>query len=384
MAETFRIAYVLDHPVQYYSPLFRAIGAYPSCSLRVHYRFVPDQDGTWDPGFDRAIQWDVDLLSGIDHVCLEPSSKSSSSINDRFRHMFAWTRSLLNSDFVVVHGYVGFHSILAIGACYLLRIPFALRADTSVHKVRSRFDPRRAWIGFSYRTAAGVLASGSRNRAISENLGARRILDVPFTVDVDAFFEAGHRIYSSRREPNHEVPCEQPTVVYSGKLAPHKRVGDVIEACERLRRDGIVVRLKIIGTGELEGHLRSTYEGPHVHFSGFCNQSEIAAELAEADVIVLPSEKEPWGLAINEGIAVGLIPVASDSVGCAPDLVEPYRTVFKTGDIDDLCSAIVRALNLSGSAEAKSLRSSFMSDYSIQASADAFVKSCIALQDDQG
>jgi glycosyltransferase involved in cell wall biosynthesis len=45
--------------------------------------------------------------------------------------------------------------------------------------------------------------------------------------------------------------------------------------------------------------------------------------LAAADVFVMPSQDEPWGLSVNEAMAVGLPVVCSDAVGCAVDLVRP-------------------------------------------------------------
>ena len=56
-------------------------------------------------------------------------------------------------------------------------------------------------------------------------------------------------------------------------------------------------------------------------FTGFVNQSELPALYAASDVFVLPSENEPWGLAVNEAMCASLPVVVSREVGCAPDLV---------------------------------------------------------------
>jgi glycosyltransferase involved in cell wall biosynthesis len=90
--------------------------------------------------------------------------------------------------------------------------------------------------------------------------------------------------------------------------------------------------------------------GVSATFYGFVNQTELPAIYAAADAIVLPSRSETWGLVVNEAMACGLPAVVSDTVGCAPDLVEPRTTgaVFAMGNIAALAQAIqsVFALDL--------------------------------------
>jgi glycosyltransferase involved in cell wall biosynthesis len=62
---------------------------------------------------------------------------------------------------------------------------------------------------------------------------------------------------------------------------------------------------------------------------------------ALADVFVLPSEREPWGLAVNEAMACGTAVVASDEVGAAYDLIdESCGRIVRSGDPEDLAAAI--------------------------------------------
>jgi len=81
-----------------------------------------------------------------------------------------------------------------------------------------------------------------------------------------------------------------------------------------------------------------------VAWAGFLNQSELGRAYAAADCLVLPSLRESWGLVVNEAMATGLPAVVSDTVGCAPDLIEPGETgeVFRCGDVDDLAAALER------------------------------------------
>ena len=62
-----RLAIVLSHPVQYYSPWFRWLRAHTSLEFRVFYLWEFGVRETEDPQFGTAFKWDVDLISGYEH-----------------------------------------------------------------------------------------------------------------------------------------------------------------------------------------------------------------------------------------------------------------------------------------------------------------------------
>jgi glycosyltransferase involved in cell wall biosynthesis len=83
-----------------------------------------------------------------------------------------------------------------------------------------------------------------------------------------------------------------------------------------------------------------------VVITGFVNQSGMGRYYAAADVLVLPSSHEPWGLVLNEGMCFGLPVIASDAVGAAPDLVRSGENgfVYPVGDVTALAAALRRLL----------------------------------------
>src|SRR5581483_3191529 len=83
-----------------------------------------------------------------------------------------------------------------------------------------------------------------------------------------------------------------------------------------------------------------------VVLTGFVNQGQIADYYAAADVLVLPSGHEPWGLVLNEAMCFGLPVIASDAVGAAPDLVRPGENgwTYPVGDVDALARALEAAV----------------------------------------
>jgi glycosyltransferase involved in cell wall biosynthesis len=79
---------------------------------------------------------------------------------------------------------------------------------------------------------------------------------------------------------------------------------------------------------------------------GFINQSALGEYYAAADLLVVPSDQETWGLVANEIMACGKPVVASDRVGCAYDLLNGGTNegltgaIYPCGDVAALGDAI--------------------------------------------
>jgi glycosyltransferase involved in cell wall biosynthesis len=84
-----------------------------------------------------------------------------------------------------------------------------------------------------------------------------------------------------------------------------------------------------------------------IRFIGFRNQSELPGLYDLCDVFVLPSEREPWGLVVNEAMNAGKPVVVSDRVGAGPDLVEEGVNgfVYPAGDVAALADRLRRLID---------------------------------------
>jgi glycosyltransferase involved in cell wall biosynthesis len=72
------------------------------------------------------------------------------------------------------------------------------------------------------------------------------------------------------------------------------------------------------------------------------NQSQLPAVYRAADLLVLPSHYEPFGLVINEAMVCGCPVVVSDRVGAKFDLVRPGENgyVYPAGDVEQLAAVL--------------------------------------------
>jgi glycosyltransferase involved in cell wall biosynthesis len=104
--------------------------------------------------------------------------------------------------------------------------------------------------------------------------------------------------------------------------------------------------LVMLGDGDLRASLESNVPSglrDRIMWTGFLHDArEIAGLYSLCDVMLLPSDHEPWGVVVVEAAAAGLAIVASEVVGAAPELVHDGRNgqQFLAGNMASLISAL--------------------------------------------
>jgi glycosyltransferase involved in cell wall biosynthesis len=139
---------------------------------------------------------------------------------------------------------------------------------------------------------------------------------------------------------------ERRRLLYCGRLVAVKRVDLLISAFHRIAEQRPTWDLVIVGDGPLRAELMDRM-APHlterIQFPGFINDpGSLAQCYANCDVLVLPSDCEPWGVVVTEA-ATRLALVCSSKVGAAADLIEDHVNgrVFPAGDGAALTSALL-------------------------------------------
>ena len=358
-----RLGIVVSHPIQYQAPLFRYLAT--QTSIEPHVFFLTDHgvDLSYDPGFGRPIQYDVPLLEGFEHEFIRnwsprPSpSTPMGTINPGLP--MAIRRASL--DVLLVHGWSNPSTWLACLSAATSGMPYLIRGEAQPDAPampKAKVYVKHALVGPLVRHAGACLAIGSRNRAFYREYGVAsdRIFDAPYSVDTDRFSEAGDRGRLQRTERLSGLGLDpaRPVVLFAAKLQSWKRPLDIVDALDQL--DG-GASLVVIGDGPLRAEVEArAAQRPWMRTLGFVNQAEIAEWYGIADLFVLPSDREPWGLAVNEAMAAGAIPIVSDAVGCGDDLVTPdVGWIFEVGNIKALAHALEAGCAVAGSSERRSV-----------------------------
>ncbi|HEY6417649.1 MAG TPA: glycosyltransferase family 4 protein [Candidatus Binataceae bacterium] len=356
MESPYRVGCLVSHPIQYQAPLFRFLAACPEIDLTVFYLSDLSTRRYRDAGFGIDVNWDVPLLDGY-------RSEFLPCVGDGARLSFwrPWTYRLRKRlaaagiEALWIHGYAHQACLRAIAAARWLGIKVLLRGD-SQPQCESR-DPivlnlKKRLLPPLFRAIDGFLTIGTLNRDYYRSYGvpAERLFPMPYAVD-NAFFRARAEQARPRREQLRvELGLEpaRPVILFASKLEHRKRGGDLLEAYARLSPDGRgepAPYLLIVGDGEDRAALEARagkLGWSSVRCVGFRNQTELPAIYDLCDVFVLPAEREPWGLVINEVMNAGKPVIVSDAVGAAPDLVAEGENgfVFPVGNIAALADRL--------------------------------------------
>lgn len=352
----YRLAALTSHPIQYQAPLFRALEETGKVNLDVLFCSSGSVGLHVDEGFGVEFAWDIPLLEGYSHSFLKNiSPKPNPSrflgcINPRVARALAAGCY----DAVWVHGWGLASCWLGFIAAHRRRIPLLLRGETNLLSERGglRGCARRFLLEHLFGHVSAFLAVGARNADFYAAYGTpkERIFLAPYAVDNDFFFTRSRNLAKERillREREGISP-DLPVILFCGKFSDNKRPLDLLEAFRHLGDDP-KASLVFVGDGQLRGEMQRyvvEHEVRRVHFLGFRNQSELPACYALADVFVLPSVFEPWGLVVNEAMCFGLPVIASDKVGAVPDLVHDGVNgfVFPAGNVELLADLLRRVL----------------------------------------
>jgi N-acetyl-alpha-D-glucosaminyl L-malate synthase BshA len=144
------------------------------------------------------------------------------------------------------------------------------------------------------------------------------------------------------------APAGEPLLAHVSNFRPVKRPVDCVEVLARVRGKGIDARLVMVGDGSERGRAehRARELGIESHCAFVGKQARIVDYLSVADVLLLPSEQESFGLAALEAMACE-VPVVASRVGGVPEVVTDGETGYlaAVGDVERMADSAARLLS---------------------------------------
>jgi glycosyltransferase involved in cell wall biosynthesis len=320
-------------PSPYQRELFDAMAAHPGLDVRVRYYTADAPDRQWDrpelPAHSRIMRgFAVHSIARC--CCFNPG------ILDEIRET--------PFDLAVVGDYFTLTAQVAMRYLTWRGVPWVLWGEAPGIHARGpvgRWLRRRAQ-GPVRHHAAGVAAIGTRAvKAYRELVGPGvPVFNIPYHCD--------HSRYLAIRRPRRSTGTGTGVrFLFSGQLIPRKGVDVLLRAFERICRSDPAATLTLLGDGPHQARYRQMISPEwreRVRFAGFRQPDELPDAFAEADVFVLPSRYDGWGVVVNEALAAAMPVVTTSSVGAAADLIEPGRNgmVVPPGDVDALADALMQ------------------------------------------
>lgn len=347
-----KLAIVTTHPIQYNAPLFKLLAESRTIHPRVFYTWEQSGKGAkYDPGFGKKIEWDIPLLDGYEFEFVTNTSKDPGThhfkglINPGLNKIIeAW-----RPDLLLVYGW-SWHSHLEAIRHFHGRIPVLFRGDSTLlnEEPGLRRILRRIFLTWVYRHVDHALYVGTNNKAYygKHGMKQRQLVLAPHAVDNQRFADLDTERRKDAAEWKRQLGIKdnELVVLYAGKLETVKDPSFILDLAERWR--SLPVRVILVGNGHLEAELKERAKDiPGVLFLDFQNQSRMPVVYRLADIFILSSRSETWGLGANEAMACGCGLMLSSRVGGAVDLIREgvNGIMFPVGD-NEKCTKFVQEL----------------------------------------
>lgn len=163
---------------------------------------------------------------------------------------------------------------------------------------------------------------------IDRGIRPDRLQILPRGLDIRMFHpeKRDRRFWESRGLATHDVAA-----LYVGRVSKEKNLDVLVEACRRLAKQGVPVRLLVVGDGPYLAEMKKAL--PSAIFTGYLGGEDLARAYASADFFAFPSTTDTFGNVILEAQASGLPCIVSD-VGGPSELVTEGGTGLITRALD--------------------------------------------------
>ncbi len=296
-------------------------------------------------------------------------------------YTFSWplsrwlAQNVSGFDAVHIHALFSYPMIPAAYWAAHFRVPYIVRPLGTLN--RWGIENRRPWLKrLSLRLIDGpVLSHASAVHYTSEDelqeasLVARagRSVVIPNPVDFQFASAEGRGRWLKDRYP---ATAGKKIVLFLSRLDPKKGLDLLITAFAKIREKTPDVALVIVGGAEgtflkqLQAQADRLAVGTEIIWTGFLEGADKRAALAGADVFVLPSYSENFGVAAVEAMAAGLPLVVSDHVGIHREIATAGAGLVVPCNAEELSNAVLRltrdeSLRQSMSANASMLAQTF-------------------------
>jgi glycosyltransferase involved in cell wall biosynthesis len=251
---------------------------------------------------------------------------------------------------VILGGYYDATRLRVLRWCNRHNVPCLVFGDTNIYSdltVGLKKWLKRMLLPRVLRWSHGILPCGSMGQEYFARYGVprERMFLFPYEPDYEWIASIPPSEVSAMRAC-HGLDPSRRLILFCGRLARQKRPDLLLDAFQTIADERPDWDVAFAGVGPLADTLRTQQSprlGSRIHWLGFIDdQAHLKALYHASDVLVLPSDWEPWAVVINEALAVGLAVVASDTVGAAAELIRDRVNgrVFPHGDRDALAECL--------------------------------------------
>jgi len=301
---------------------------------------------------NRAQLWDTYVVQELQKLSIEwekvwgitiilPRFRRGERFDQRYIHInpgYFLSLFRFHPD-VIITLEMGFRSIVALLYGFLFHKPVWVWWGGTLHTESSIGFIKRNWRKIFVKIVSRWISYGQLSTEYLLSLGVPRekILQIQNCID-ESLFRVKY-VKSLQIEP-------RPVLLYVGQLVKRKGIDLLLQAASKVQQKGLKFSLMLVGSGPEEETLKEMAQElglSNIYFFRGKSYSEIPSIYKNADVLVLPTLEDVWGIVVNEALWSGLPVLVSRYAGCATEIV-PETNIFDPLSPEEFESALERAI----------------------------------------
>jgi len=305
-----RVLFLTNYPSPYRVHFFDELGKYMDVTVLYSDRVedIKHRNAAWfeegEHGF-QTVRLTPKLRVGRRYLCFD---------------VLPWLKKKYET--IVICGYSSPTAILAMAYLRLRRIPFYMEVDGGLIRQDSRLKHfvkkslvcmANQWLSTGLHTTKYLVHYGAKEEKVTHypfsSLYERDILEEPVSPE-------------EKKNLRQELEITEEHIILAiGQMIHRKGFDVLLQAAKDVDPD---TGIYIVGGEATEEYLRLREELGlnNVHFLGFQKKDRLAKFYKAADLFVLPTREDIWGLVINEALAYGLPTITTDRCVAGLELIE--------------------------------------------------------------
>ena len=330
-----RVLFSTNIPSPYRVSFFNELGKHCDLTVCFERKRASDRDLKWTGS---KVKNYLEIYLNLIHVGTD-QSRGNALAKFIARNKF---------DVIVLTNYASPATIKAILYCKRHKVKYCIESDGGFYKK----DKLLKAIIKKYLLCSAIahLTTCDEHIKYLKSIGVEteRIYKYPFTSVDNIYIDNAQNLLKVDKQSRKEQLgiSEEKVVISVGQFIPRKGFDVLLESCKNLSDK---IGVYVIGGEPTDEYIEVTRKLnlKNVHFVGFKTKDELSEYYAAADVYVMPTREDIWGLVINEAMAFGLPVVSTNACIAALEMVRNGENgyIVPTDNPDQLSEAIKGVLN---------------------------------------